>query len=670
MRLPDGGERLVTARTFDETDITQTKGRINTLLVDDDRQWAQLMADDLEEHDDDFRVTPVLSANEAMTKLRDDESINCVVADYKMPEIDGIQFLERVRAEHPRLPFLLVTSHGSEGIASEAISAGVTDYLVKNPKLEQVSLFANRIRSAVEQYRLEQAIIESEERYRTVTEQSWDAIVVIQDDQLVFCNKRLVEITGFSREDLRGEDYVQTVIHPDDRNQVREVIEQWKNGISDKQLYEARLSTRNDETRHCEYVGQQISYQNEPAILVSLRDTTRQKARKRELQWERKLNRTVQTALIESGTRRELEEAIAARLYEYGYELVWFGDANEDGLQPHVVKGERSYLDKINLAGDDKQDNNEPSLWAYRSLEPQFITDFETLFPTTWRETALDSGFSSGGAFPLQHNGIFYGILAVYSSEPERFDDTEQQLLTELADTVAFALHNITIGNTLAAERGVLTTLRLNEEHYLTDILQQNSTVRDAELRVRETAQKGSEGYLQYITVENAPTAKFAEVASSMTAVTDAFELDGNSGSRVQITLTKQPPEARLASLGALVRETNVVADRASIEFELGKKKDLRRLVDTFKKDYGTASVVSTVETTERDPADDGPLLERVSLTKKQEAALHAAYEHGYFERPRSSSASEIAESLDIAHSTFLQHLRVAQQKVFESHFD
>jgi len=61
---------------------------------------------------------------------------------------------------------------------------------------------------------------------------------------------------------------------------------------------------------------------------------------------------------------------------------------------------------------------------------------------------------------------------------------------------------------------------------------------------------------------------------------------------------------------------------------------------------------------------------ERADLTDKQRTALQAAYDNGYFAQPRRSTATEIAASLGVGHSTFLQHLHRAQEKVFESCFE
>jgi PAS domain S-box-containing protein len=70
-----------------------------------------------------------------------------------MPGESGIEFLRSVRKRYPDLPFILFTGKGSEAVASDAISAGVTDYLQKETGSEQYELLANRIDTAVAQYR-------------------------------------------------------------------------------------------------------------------------------------------------------------------------------------------------------------------------------------------------------------------------------------------------------------------------------------------------------------------------------------------------------------------------------------------------------------------------------------------------------------------------------------
>jgi DNA-binding NtrC family response regulator len=60
-----------------------------------------------------------------------------------------LEFLDRLRQHRSELPFILFTGKGNEEIASEAITAGVTDYLQKETGTDQYRVLANRIHNSV-----------------------------------------------------------------------------------------------------------------------------------------------------------------------------------------------------------------------------------------------------------------------------------------------------------------------------------------------------------------------------------------------------------------------------------------------------------------------------------------------------------------------------------------
>ncbi|WP_220132666.1 PAS domain S-box protein [Halorhabdus salina] len=137
--------------TQEVTVVTGELAQIDVLHVDDEPDLVALVADMLE-RDSDIAVETATSASEGLDRLSAGR-FDCLVSDYAMPEMDGIEFLETVRAAHPNLPFILYTGKGSEEVASEAITAGATDYLQKGGGTEQYDLLENRIHNAVAQYR-------------------------------------------------------------------------------------------------------------------------------------------------------------------------------------------------------------------------------------------------------------------------------------------------------------------------------------------------------------------------------------------------------------------------------------------------------------------------------------------------------------------------------------
>ena len=126
---------------------------IRVLHVDDDPAFVDMAATFLEREDDRIEVVTATSAAEGLTVL-DETHIDCVVSDHEMPGMNGIEFLERVRGAHGDRPFVLFTGKGSEEIASEAISVGVTDYVQKATGSEQYKILVNRIVNAVEAMRI------------------------------------------------------------------------------------------------------------------------------------------------------------------------------------------------------------------------------------------------------------------------------------------------------------------------------------------------------------------------------------------------------------------------------------------------------------------------------------------------------------------------------------
>jgi DNA-binding NarL/FixJ family response regulator len=138
------------------TDIAVRPDSIAVLHVDDDQSVLDLTATFLEREDDRLDVVTANSVADALDALAE-QSIDCVVSDYDMPDRNGLAFLDAVREDHPDLPFILFTGKGSEEIASEAISRGVTDYLQKETGTDQYTVLANRIRTAVSERRATRA---------------------------------------------------------------------------------------------------------------------------------------------------------------------------------------------------------------------------------------------------------------------------------------------------------------------------------------------------------------------------------------------------------------------------------------------------------------------------------------------------------------------------------
>ncbi|NHN59964.1 MULTISPECIES: ATP-binding protein [Halorussus] len=158
---------------------------IRVLVVDDSSFYAQIVADTLAT---DYDMT-TMKANDARNGLDrlDSADVDCVVTDYQMPEMNGIEFLEAARERGFEQPFILLTGTGSEAVASEAVAAGVTHYFQKEEGEQQFEKLANQIDNAVEQRRTEQ-------KYELLVNNSPDLIAQLNaDGEFVMANAAMAE---------------------------------------------------------------------------------------------------------------------------------------------------------------------------------------------------------------------------------------------------------------------------------------------------------------------------------------------------------------------------------------------------------------------------------------------------------------------------------------------
>lgn len=103
---------------------------ITILHVDDDEKELRLASKFLNQISDYLRIIQATSGDEALDIVRKTR-IDCVIADYHMPLMDGMELYKEIRHINNLIPFILLTGRGNEKIASEAIKQGVDAYLIK-----------------------------------------------------------------------------------------------------------------------------------------------------------------------------------------------------------------------------------------------------------------------------------------------------------------------------------------------------------------------------------------------------------------------------------------------------------------------------------------------------------------------------------------------------------
>lgn len=256
---------------------------VRVLHVDDEPDFAELAATFLERADERFDVETATNASEGLERLSE-APVDCVVSDHDMPGKNGIEFLEAVRERYPELPFVLYTGKGSEEVASEAISAGVTEYLQKEGGTSQYTVLANRVRNAVEKYHAQTELADRERRLNLFFEQS-PLGVVEWDEQfnVVRLNEAAERILGYSEATVVGESW-ELIVPESDREAVDDVVSEL---LHDAGGYRSvNENVRADGERIvCEWHNRVVTDDsgNVVAIFSQFQDVTEETERKAEL---------------------------------------------------------------------------------------------------------------------------------------------------------------------------------------------------------------------------------------------------------------------------------------------------------------------------------------------------------------------------------------------------
>ena len=187
---------------------------ISVLYVDDESALLE-GTKNLMERGGEFTVDTAISAREAIEKLKAGR-YDALVADYLMPEMDGLALLRYLRPRCNGMPFILFTGNGGEDVAIEALNSGADFYVQKkgSPR-SQVAELEARIRSAVARRQSELTLRTSEERFRVLVEQIEDAVFTVNEEGIITYVSSGIRRFGHEPKDMTGRDFAMLVCAED-----------------------------------------------------------------------------------------------------------------------------------------------------------------------------------------------------------------------------------------------------------------------------------------------------------------------------------------------------------------------------------------------------------------------------------------------------------------------
>ncbi|MCF8378300.1 MAG: PAS domain S-box protein [Bacteroidales bacterium] len=133
-----------------------------------------------------------------------------------------------------------------------------------------------------EKTKAEEALRQSEEKYKAIVENSYDGIYIYQNDKFIFVNNKVHELSGYSREDIQNAN-IWDLIHPDDRERIYQYGQQRVVGAGSPNNYEARVICKDGTTKDCEFTVKALNLDIGFAVIGVVRDISERKKTELEL---------------------------------------------------------------------------------------------------------------------------------------------------------------------------------------------------------------------------------------------------------------------------------------------------------------------------------------------------------------------------------------------------
>jgi PAS domain S-box-containing protein len=217
------------------------------LLVEDNPYEAELIEDLLLgiSGRQQILLTKVERLSEAEQRLNQ-ENFDIILLDLSLPDSRGIKTVARIQEYGVNVPIVVLTGDRDEELALRLISAGVQDYLVKR-KIDG-ELLIRSLRYAIERQNCQDALRKSEEKYRSVVENSLIGIAIVsaminpaipENYNWIEVNDALCNLLGYERDELMGKNWLE-LTHPDDCSSNIEQLSKILLGESDGYILDQR----------------------------------------------------------------------------------------------------------------------------------------------------------------------------------------------------------------------------------------------------------------------------------------------------------------------------------------------------------------------------------------------------------------------------------------------
>ena len=241
------------------------------LLVDDNQRFAESLQQILRIQN--YPSTIALSGEEAL-ELLEQKPFDLVLLDVDLPEMSGVETLDLIKKSCSLLPVIMITGNTTVETAVAAMKMGAYDYL-KKPIVHD--LLKATIDNAIRHAKLGKELNDSEKRFKTLTEASWEGVIVHNKGLIIEGNQQFFDMFGYRREELIRTHILEKIFNRASLLQIHSRIE---NGITGS--HEA-IGLRKDHSEFAlETRSSYIKFQGQNLRVCAIRDITERKKAEQE----------------------------------------------------------------------------------------------------------------------------------------------------------------------------------------------------------------------------------------------------------------------------------------------------------------------------------------------------------------------------------------------------
>lgn len=377
--------------------------------------------------------------------------------------------------------------------------------------------------------------------------------------------------------------------------------------------------------------------------------------------------RSITQALVQARSHEAITQQVCDSLAALEhFEYVWIGqpDFEAGTLAVDAWAGSPpGYTDAIDR--DLAAESSQPEVKAIQTRSTVTESNIASSpHGENWRSTALVYEFRSVISVPLEHDGILYGVITIYSGRPGNFDELTISVLSELGELIGYALNMADQRSALLEGNGTDVTIELSGEDAFIELASELSS----EIRIENIIPRSQDRYLVHFVTEGADIEELRSIADAVPAIGDVRLLSGTEPPLYEAILLGDCMATSIADAGANLRSAVVSESSCLATVSLPDDRGRDRYLRHLKEQYPSVSLTASQQGSSPPSMSWFRLLEE-SLTDRQRDILAAAYYSGFFDRPRNRTGAEIAESLGISQPAFSKQLRAAQSNLLDSVF-